>query len=250
MDDASVLFQQEDGMAQLTLNNPEQRNAIGNQEIALIFDALDRLDPSTRVLQIRSRGPVFCAGANLRQITDGSMRGEDFQAMTNRIAAAHCPTIAVLEGNVYGGGAELIFSCDFRLAQASGHLRIPAALVGLCYPIDGIERMTQRLGSALVRRLLLTTLPVSFEELHHRSAIDYLVEEGALEAELDSLVTKLRSLAPLSIQTMLRTVKAVETGTLDRASAERKAAACLESEDFKEGLTAQREKRAPVFTGR
>ena len=250
MDDASVLFQQEDGIAQLTLNNTEQRNAIGNQEIALIFDALDRLDPSTRVLQIRSHGPVFCAGANLRQITDGSMRGEDFQAMTNRIAAVHCPTIAVLEGNVYGGGAELIFSCDFRLAQASGHLRIPAALVGLCYPIDGIERMTQRLGSALVRRLLLTALPVSFEELYHRSAIDYLVEEGALEAGLDSLVTKLRSLAPLSIQTMLRTVKAVETGTLDRATAEREAAACLESEDFKEGLTAQREKRAPVFTGR
>ena len=156
----------------------------------------------------------------------------------------------MLEGNVYGGGAELIFSCDFRLAQASGHLRIPAALVGLCYPIDGIERMTQRLGSALVRRLLLTTLPVSFEELHHRSAIDYLVEEGDLEVELDSLVTKLRSLAPLSIQAMLRTVKAVETGALDRATAEREAAACLESEDFKEGLTAQREKRAPVFTGR
>ena len=250
MHDEGVLFQQEDGIAQLTLNHPEQRNAIGNQEIALIFDALDRLDSSTRVLIIRSRGPVFCAGANLRQITDGSMRGEDFQAMTNRIANVHCPTIAVLEGNVYGGGAMLIFSCDFRLAQTSGHLRIPAALVGLCYPIDGIERMTQRLGSALVRRLLLTTQPMSFEALHHRSAIDYLVEESALDAELEGLVSTIRSLAPLSIQTMLRTIKSVEAGTLDRAKAEREAATCLESEDFNEGLTAQREKRAPVFTGR
>jgi enoyl-CoA hydratase/carnithine racemase len=64
------------------------------------------------------------------------------------------------------------------------------------------------------------------------------------------LVSTIRSLAPLSIQTMLRTIKSVEAGTLDRAKAEREAATCLESEDFNEGLTAQREKRAPVFTGR
>lgn len=247
--EASVLFQQQHGIAQLTLNNSEQRNAIGNQEISLIFDALDALSKDTRLLLIRSHGPVFCAGANLRQITDGSMRGEDFQAMTNRIAAVSCPSIAVIEGNVYGGGAELIFSCDFRIAKTSGHLRIPAALVGLCYPIDGIERMTQRLGSSLTRRLLLTTRPLNFEELYQHAAIDWLVDEDSLETELDSLVKIMTSLAPMSLRAMLRTIKAVETNTLDREEAEGEAAACLESADFREGLLAQREKRSPVFTG-
>ena len=127
---------------------------------------------------------------------------------------------------------------------------IPAAAVGLCYPVEGIQRMTQRLGSTLVRRLLLTTESVSFETLSQHGAIDWLVSEDMVETQSAALIDKLSSLAPLSLAAMLRIIKMVETNTFDKATAQLLADECSASEDLQEGLRAQREKRAPLFQRR
>ena len=127
---------------------------------------------------------------------------------------------------------------------------IPAAAVGLCYPVEGIERMTQRLGSTLVRRLLLTTEPVSFETLSQHGAIDWLVDEGSIAARSAALIEKLARLAPMSLAAMLRIIKMVETNTFDKEAAQTLADECSASEDLQEGLRAQREKRAPAFNRR
>ena len=246
----SIRFDIEGSVAQLTLCAPERRNAIGSKEIAAVKAALSRITESCRLFVIRSEGPVFCAGANLKEITDGIMNGDDFQSMTNAIAELPIPTLAIVEANVFGGGAELLFSCDFRLAVEGKKLMIPAAAVGLCYPVEGIQRMTQRLGSTLVRRLLLTTEPVSFETLSQHGAIDWLVSEDMIETHSAALIDKLSSLAPLSLAAMLRIIKMVETNTFDKAKAQSLADECSASEDLQEGLRAQREKRAPIFQRR
>ena len=178
------------------------------------------------------------------------MNGDDFQSMTNAIAELPIPTLAIIEADVFGGGAELLFSCDFRMAVEGKKLMIPAAAVGLCYPVEGIERMTQRLGSTLVRRLLLTTESVSFEALSQHGAIDWLVDAESVDAESATLIEKLARLAPMSIAAMLRIIKMVETNTFDKAAAQALADECSASEDLLEGLRAQREKRAPVFNRR
>ncbi len=243
----SIRFDIEGPVAHLTLCAPERRNAIGSEEIAAVKAALSKITESCRLFVIRSEGPVFCAGANLKEITDGTMNGDDFQSMTNAIAQLPIPTLAIVEANVFGGGAELLFSCDFRLAVEGKKLMIPAAAVGLCYPVEGIQRMTQRLGSTLVRRLLLTTEPVSFETLSQHGAIDWLVSEEMVDTQSAALIDKLSSLAPLSLAAMLRIIKMVETNTFDKATAQLLADECSASEDLKEGLAAQREKRAPLF---
>lgn len=246
----SIRFNIEGPIAELTLCAPERRNAIGSKEIAAVKAALSSIKESCRLFVIRSEGPVFCAGANLREITDGTMNGDDFQSMTNAIAELPIPTLAIIEGDVFGGGAELLFSCDFRMAVEGKKLMIPAAAVGLCYPVEGIERMTQRLGSTLVRRLLLTTEPVSFETLSQHGAIDWLVDTESVDAKSAALIEKLARLAPMSLAAMLRTIKMVETNTFDKAVAQAFADECSASEDLQEGLRAQREKRAPVFKRR
>ena len=246
----SIRFDIEGAVAQLTLCAPERRNAIGSEEIAAVKAALSKITESCRLFVIRSEGPVFCAGANLKEITDGTMNGDDFQSMTNAIAELPIPTLAIVEANVFGGGAELLFSCDFRLAVEGKKLMIPAAAVGLCSPVEGIQRMTQRLGSTLVRRLLLTTESVSFETLSQHGAIDWLVSEDMVETQSAALIDKLSSLAPLSLAAMLRIIKMVETNTFDKATAQLLADECSASEDLKEGLAAQREKRAPLFQRR
>lgn len=246
----SIRFSIEGPVAELTLCAPERRNAIGSKEIAAIKVALATITDSCRLLLLRSEGPVFCAGANLKEITDGTMSGDDFQSMTNAIAELPIPTLAIVEADVFGGGAELLFSCDFRLAVEGKRLMIPAAAVGLCYPVEGIVRMTQRLGSTLVRRLLLTTEPVSFETLSQCGGIDWLVPEDSIDIQSVSLIEKLTTLAPMSIAAMLHIIKMVETNTLDKAEAQSLADNCSASEDLQEGLRAQREKRAPLFQRR
>ena len=246
----SIRFSIEGPVAELTLSAPERRNAIGSREIAAVKAALASITGSCRLFVIRSEGPVFCAGANLKEITDGTMNGDDFQSMTNAIAELPIPTLAIVEADVFGGGAELLFSCDLRMAVEGKKLMIPAAAVGLCYPIEGIERMTQRLGSTLVRRLLLTTEPVSFETLSQHGAIDWIMDEGSIAARSAALIEKLARLAPMSLAAMLRIIKMVETNTFDKAAAQALADECSASEDLQEGLRAQREKRAPVFNQR
>lgn len=246
MDD-SIRFAVEGPVAELTLCAPERRNAIGSKEIALVKAALGSVTESCRLFVIRSEGPVFCAGANLKEITDGTMNGDDFQSMTNAIAELPIPTLAIIEGDVFGGGAELLFGCDFRLAVEGKKLMIPAAAVGLCYPIEGIERMTQRLGSTLARRLLLTTEPVSFETLSQHGVVDWLVPSDSVDAQSAAIIEKLASLAPMSLAAMLRIIKMFETNTFDKALAQSLADECSVSEDLQEGLRAQREKRAPIF---
>ena len=246
----SIRFSIEGPVAELTLSAPERRNAIGSREIAAVKAALASITESCRLFVIRSEGPVFCAGANLKEITDGTMNGDDFQSMTNAIAELPIPTLAIVEADVFGGGAELLFSCDFRMAVEGKKLMIPAAAVGLCYPVEGIERMTQRLGSTLVRRLLLTTEPVSFETLSQHGAIDWIMDEGSIAARSAALIQKLARLAPMSLAAMLRIIKMVETNTFDKDAAQTLADECSASEDLQEGLRAQREKRAPVFNRR
>jgi len=246
----SIRFNIEGPIAELTLCAPERRNAIGSKEIAAVKAALSSITESCRLFVIRSEGPVFCAGANLKEITDGTMNGDDFQSMTNAIAELNIPTLAIIEADVFGGGAELLFSCDFRMAVEGKKLMIPAAAVGLCYPVEGIERMTQRLGSTLVRRLLLTTEPVSFETLSQHGAIDWLVDTESVDAKSAALIGKFARLAPMSLAAMLRIIKMVETNTFDQVAAQALADECSESEDLQEGLRAQREKRSPVFNQR
>jgi enoyl-CoA hydratase/carnithine racemase len=246
----SIRFTIEGPVAELTLCAPESRNAIGSREIAAVKAALASVTESCRLFVIRSEGPVFCAGANLKEITDGTMNGDDFQSMTNAIADLPIPTLAIVEGNVFGGGAELLFSCDFRIVVEGKKLMIPAAAVGLCYPIEGIERMTQRLGSTLVRRLLLTTEPVSFETLSQHGAVDWLVPSDEVDVQSAAIIEKLSRLAPMSIAAMLRIIKMVETNTFDKTLAQSLADECSDSEDLQEGLRAQREKRAPKFQRR
>ena len=109
--------------------------------------------------------------------------------------------------------------------------------------------MTQRLGSTLVRKLLLTTEPVRFEELAQHNALDWLVSSAEIKAESEAVIARLTGLAPLSLASMLAIIKSVEEGSFDLITAQAMADRCNQSEDLSEGLLATREKRVPTFKG-
>jgi enoyl-CoA hydratase/carnithine racemase len=247
----TISFQQQEGIATLSFDNPARRNALGSEELDAIEGALKTLDATTRVLLITSSDDrIFCAGADLTQILDGSLNGDRFQSMTNQIAELSIPTIAVLTGNVFGGGAELALSCDFRLGREGIAMRIPAAAIGLCYPVQGIERLTKRLGVPLAKRLLVAAETFSADDMLALRLVDRIVPAAQLREEAEAYARALIALAPMAVTSMLTIIRQLEVGELDQKTAADLASACAASQDVQEGILAQREKRSANFKNR
>jgi len=247
----TISFRLQEGIATLSFDNPARRNALGSQELDAIERALGALDATTRVLLITSSDDrIFCAGADLTQIRDGSLNGDRFQSVTNQIAELSVPTIAVLTGNVFGGGAELAWSCDFRLGREGIAMCIPAAAVGLCYPVQGIERLTKRLGVPLAKRLLVAAETFSADDMLALSLVDRIVPAAQLREEAEAYARALVALAPMAVTSMLTIIRQLEVGEMDQKTAADLAKACAASEDVQEGILAQREKRAANFKNR
>ncbi len=247
----TISFRQQEGIATLSFDNPARRNALGSEELNAIEGALETLDATTRVLLITSSDDrIFCAGADLTQILDGSLNGDRFQSMTNQIAELSIPTIAVLTGNVFGGGAELALSCDFRLGREGIAMRIPAAAIGLCYPVQGIERLTKRLGVPLAKRLLVAAETFSADDMLALRLVDRIVPAAQLREEAEAYARALIALAPMAVTSMLTIIRQLEVGELDQKTAADLASACAASEDVQEGILAQREKRSANFKNR
>ena len=247
----TISFRQQAGIATLSFDNPARRNALGGEELDAIEGALETLDATTRVLLITSSDDrIFCAGADLTQILDGSLNGDRFQSMTNQIAELSIPTIAVLTGNVFGGGAELALSCDFRMGREGIAMRIPAAAIGLCYPVQGIERLTKRLGVPLAKRLLVAAETFSADDMLTLRLVDRIVPAAQLREEAEAYARALIALAPMAVTSMLTIIRQLEVGELDQKTAADLASACAASEDVQEGILAQREKRSANFKNR
>jgi enoyl-CoA hydratase/carnithine racemase len=247
----TISFQQQEGIATLSFDNPARRNALGSEELDAIEGALKTLDATTRVLLITSSDDrIFCAGADLTQILDGSLNGDRFQSMTNQIAELSIPTIAVLTGNVFGGGAELALSCDFRLGREGIAMRIPAAAIGLCYPVQGIERLTKRLGVPLAKRLLVAAETFSADDMLALRLVDRIVPAAQLREDAEAYARALLALAPMAVTSMLTIIRQLEVGELDQKTAADLASACAASQDVQEGILAQREKRSANFKNR
>ena len=129
-------------------------------------------------------------------------------------------------------------------------MRIPAAAIGLCYPIQGIERLTKRLGVPLAKRLLVAAETFSADDMLTLRLVDRIVPAAQLREEAEAYARALLALAPMAVTSMLTIIRQLEVGELDQKTAADLASACAASEDVQEGILAQREKRSPNFKNR
>lgn len=251
MEDA-VRYDVSGGVGTLVLNRPERHNALGAGELEAMLKAFEtiRHDMEIRVLVVTGAGEkTFCAGAALDDLNAGRITPDYFQSVMHELAVLPVPTIARLNGNVFGGGTELALSCDFRIGVEGGRLRVPAAAIGLCYPPAGIARFVEKLGNNAPRRMLLASETLAADELLRVGFLDYLVPREQLDERTEELTLHIAGLAPLSTRAMKELILQAEAGEIDAAHAEHLAKACEESDDLQEGFAAQREKRAPRFAG-
>lgn len=248
----TVVFSRTGHIGKLTLNNPERHNSLGEEELNLLTRYLTEIedDEQVRVLVVTGAGEkTFCAGASLGELNAGRISGEAFQATTDRLAHLAVPTICAINGNVFGGGVELALSCDFRIGVEGTRMRVPAAGIGLCYPLSGINRFVQRLGVNAAKRILVAAEEFDAEAMLAIGFLDQLVLPSQIEAEVEEMANRIAGLAPLAVRAMKRILQQVADGALDADAAAELAQECLDSEDLQEGFAAMREKREARFKG-
>jgi enoyl-CoA hydratase/carnithine racemase len=249
----TILLDIQGPIARITLNNPARHNALGEVQLSALQHCAEAVDENKelRALIITGSGDkTFCAGAALDQLGKGQISGDLFQQATDRLAAVRVPTICALNGNVFGGGVELALSCDFRVGVEGSRLRVPAAQIGLCYPLSGINRFVERLGVNLSKRILIAAEEFNAEDMLRIGFLDYLVPPTALDFHARDLAERIAGLAPLAVQAMKAILQQAAAGSVDVEAAANLSRRCMESEDLKEGFAAQRERRTPVFTGK
>jgi enoyl-CoA hydratase/carnithine racemase len=251
--DRSIVLAVDGHVARITLNRPDRHNALEAEDIELFRSSLATVEAEDdlRALIITGAGPdTFCAGASLKELHTGRMSGAVFETLTDDLASMRVPTVCAVNGGVYGGGAEIALCCDFRIGVTTTRLSVPAARLGICYPLGGLRRYVARLGLDSAKRILVANEEMTAVELLGNGFLHRMVEPDRLESEATAFAERLAGMAPLAVQGMKRILGDIADGTLDEAFARDTIDGCMASEDLQEGLRAQRAGEEPRFQGR
>lgn len=238
-------------IGRITLDRPEAHNALDQAAMrelrALLGDWTGR---DLRAVVVTGRGKSFCAGASLGDVAGLDWSENPLTAACDALEAFPCPTIAALNGGVYGGGVELALACDFRVGVTGMRAFAPPARLGIHYEPAGIRRAIERLGAQAARRIFLLAETFDAGALMAMGFLDHLVPPEDLADKADALASAAAGLAPLAVRGMKRTILELSRCALDVEAARERVRACFASDDHAEGLAAQKEKRAPRFEGR
>ena len=240
----------EDHVATIRLNRPEHANRLEPEDLDALeahFAAIDA-DLGVRVLVLASSGKTFCGGYHLGAIERAATPAPNhFEQVTDRLEDLRVPSIASLQGSLYGGAGDLALACDFRIGVHEMELAVPPARLGIHYYASGLRRYVSRLGPAAAKRILLAGLSFDSAELLRIGYLDEVTSSGKLAARVSDFAATLAARAPLAVEGMKRSINGIARAEFARDAIDRDVARCLASADCREGLTAYRERRAPVF---
>lgn len=254
-----LLTEIQDGIARVTFNRPQARNALtfAMYEGLAAFCETVGADPSVRAMIIAGAGgKAFAAGTDISQFRSFS-GGEDALAYEGRIdrvlstlEACRVPTIAAIDGACTGGGAAIAACCDLRIGTRSTKFGFPIArTLGNCLSMGSLARLSALIGPARVKDVIFTARLVAAEEALAIGLLGEVVEDGAaLDARSIELASTIAGMAPLTLratkEAMLRLRNRVPTdGDEDLILM------CYTSNDFREGMDAFLGKRPPAWTG-
>jgi methylglutaconyl-CoA hydratase len=247
------------GVAQLTLNRPDRRNALDEALIGALRDAIARHADAaaSRVLVIAAAGSAFCAGADLRGMVERG-RGdpgrnvhdaEQLAALLLAIRDCPKPVVALVQGPAFGGGVGLAACCDVTVAADEARFRLPEVQLGIV-PAVISPYVVEAIGARHARRLFLTGETVDAAWARELGLVHEVVAAASLEARGLELATGIAQGGPFALATCKRLVASV-AGVRPDAELARRTARLLADlragAEAQEGLAAALEKRAPAW---
>lgn len=253
-DGPPLLTREAPGRATITLNRPRHLNRLHREDLLALQTFFIELaaDPALRVVVLTGRGRAFCAGFNLQELQEHNAASNDpqlFEHTVDALEALPVPTIARLNGGVFGGATDLALACDFRVGVQGMELRMPAARLGLHYYPSGMQRYVSRLGLAAAKRLFLLAETVPAADLLQIGYLDRLVAPEQLDPTVQAWAQSLQAGAPLALRGMKRSLDDLARGQADMAVLRQREQQCASSADLREGLAAFAQRRDPRFVG-
>jgi enoyl-CoA hydratase len=254
-DEPAVLTERRERVFLITINRPDQRNAVNAAVANGIAAALDELDADSELSLgvLTGAGKGFCAGMDLKAFVAGERpwagdRG--FAGIAER--SADKPLIAAIEGFAVAGGLEVALACDLLVASRGARLGVPEVTRSLVAAGGALLRLPRMLPRNIAMELALTGQPIDAERGYELGLVNRLAEPGEAVATALQLAETIAANGPLA----LAATKRIMAEAVDWADSEffaRQAeisGPVMTSEDAREGATAFAEKRAPVWKGR
>ncbi|HUQ40330.1 MAG TPA: enoyl-CoA hydratase [Acidimicrobiales bacterium] len=241
-----IRSERRDGVVLVTLDRPDRRNAVDAEACRDLVSALDEAGESgARAVVLTGAGGHFCAGADLATVRDGDFRLA-LRAVLDRIIEAPMPVIVAVDGAALGAGTQLAVAADLRVATPLARFGVPAARLGLMVDHWTVRRAVALAGGATARAMLLAAAELSGEQA---ARIGFVQRLGDLDAAL-AWADEISQLAPLTIAGHKLALNRVEQSAPEDPDVTAAFERAWSSADLTEGMTAQRERRAPRFEGR
>jgi len=255
----TIIAEQSDGIARITLNRPDRLNSFTRAMHAELRDALAKLDDA-RVVVLTGAGRGFCAGQDLNDravapgeaVDLGETVEESWNPLIRTLASLPQPVIARVNGVAAGAGANIALACDLVVAAKSAKFIQSFSALGLIPDSGGSWHLPRLVGQARALGLALSGEPLPAEKAAEWGLIWKAVDDEALDAEIDGLATKLASLPPLGLAAIKQIIRTSGSRTLDQElDLQRDEMRRLGfTEDYREGVAAFLEKRPAVFKGK
>jgi enoyl-CoA hydratase len=244
----AVVTEVADGIAVITINRPEARNAVNGEVARGIAAAVDDLDARSdvRVLVLTGAGGTFCAGMDLKGFLAGdapTAPGRGFAGITERPPAK--PVIAAVEGYALAGGFEIVLACDLVVASEAAKFGLPEVRRGLVAGAGGLLRLPRRIPYHLAMEIILTGEHFPAQRLAEAGLISRLAPAG------EALAARIAQGAPLALAASKQVVVEAADWTSDEAFARQGEiiSPVFASADAIEGAVAFGQKRAPAWRG-
>jgi len=248
--ESAVLTERRGRVLIITLNRPDQMNAINADLANGLWAAVEELnaDPGLTTGVLTGNGRGFCSGMDLKAFA----KGEDISTMIAFVQnGAEKPLICAIEGFALAGGLELALSCDLLVAAEGVKLGIPEVNVGLFAAGGGLMRLPSRVGYSKAMEMAVTGDPITAEDGAQFGLIARLVEPGEAVTAAIELAERIAKNAPLGVAASKQIIRATQGSTEDELWAFQGPlqATVFTSDDAREGPAAFAEKRDPNWSG-
>ena len=263
MTEPKVLTRVEGRVLHITINRPEQRNAIDPETNYLLNEAIERFasDSEIWIAVLRGAGDkAFSAGGDLKAI-DASVSGgpayeipaKGYGGLTARFDLTK-PIIAVVNGLAYGGGFEIALAADIIIAAEHAKFALPEPKAGIFAAAGGVYRVVRQLPKKLAMELLLTGSSITAQQALHHGLVNVVTPYEELDVATENMIERILACAPLAVRATKEMADVGLEMSIEEATAKQarrdysELAKLVVSNDVREGVRAFAEKRSPVWT--
>jgi len=257
MDYNNILIEYKEKIAVLTINRPNQLNALNKQTIAELSAAFKTLEANknVRVIILTGSGEkAFVAGADIKEFFEFDVaQGKELSAHGHQILFdvienLATPVIAAVNGFALGGGLELAMSCHFRIASDNAKLGLPEVTLGVIPGYGGTQRLAQLVGKGRALEMIMTAKMITAPEALFLGLVNHVTTPDELMTTGYKLAEKITSNSSTAIASAIRSINAGYKDGINGFQTEiDEFGKCFGTPDFVEGTTAFIEKRKPNF---